>query len=185
MPGAPTAPAGSPMLPGWPQVTFEPDDSRARLERLDRTDGGNIWSPVCQGTCTQNLDRRHAYRVDGDGVVRSSWFYLPRSEDPMRLKTDTGSSAARMVGIALAVTGPLVAAGGVLVMASGDSDRKAWDDRTVAGTTLALSGGVLLLTGLALIGFSSTTNQLERAPGAPPPMTSKKGVQIGLDGVKF
>lgn len=184
---APDAPASPNLSPSWPSVTFSPDSGNARLERFEKSSNDAGWKTICQGACTQPMDVRHGYRVSGQGVVNSLWFQFPKSDDALTLKAQTGSSTTRTVGYVLSVAGPLIGVAGVLVMApvdfGGNNERSAWDTRTYAGGGMLLGGAVMLLTGLALIGASGTTTSLERTP--PPVMGSKKGVQIGLDGVKF
>jgi hypothetical protein len=175
---APTAPAPTATVPApaatapavvsssWPMVTFAPDRPQGSLQRFDKhTEGGDSWTTVCEGPCSKNLDVRHGYRVGGEGVMPSPWFKLPKSEEPFSLKAETGSKSTRTVGQVLAWASPVFGVVGATLLATGDN-REAWDGRTYAGGALLVGGVALLVTGLALIGSSSTTTSLERA--APP-----------------
>jgi hypothetical protein len=92
------------------------------------------------------------------------------------------------VGHVLAWAGPVVGAVGLVILAptnlkENDQDtRRPWDDRTFVGGGMLVGGALMLLGGLALIGASGTTTSLARTP---PPVSAKKPVRIGLNGVTF
>jgi hypothetical protein len=171
----------------WPLVTFKPDKPGAKLERWEKNEKSG-WVTVCEGECTKSLDRRHGYRVNGDSVVSSLWFKLPKSEEPITLKAETGSKGLRTAGHVLAWAGPVVGAVGLVILAptnlkEGEPEQRSpWDTRTYVGGSMMLGGALMLLSGLMMIGASGTTTSLERTP---PPASAKKSFQLGLDGVKF
>jgi hypothetical protein len=183
---AAAAPASS-INPNWPLVTFQPDNPKATLERWEKGDQSG-WKTVCEGTCTTTLDRRHGYRVHGDGVVSSQWFKFPKTEEPITLKAEAGSASLRTAGHVMAWGGPIVSAVGLVILAptrlseDDTGGRRPWDNRTYIGGSMLLGGALMLLGGLAFIGASGTTTSLSRTP---PPVSAKKPVRIGLNGVTF
>jgi hypothetical protein len=168
-------------------VTFQPDNPKATLERWEKGEQSG-WKTVCEGACTMTLDRRHGYRVHGDGVVSSQWFKFPKTEEPITLKAEAGSASLRTAGHVMAWGGPIVAAVGLVILAptklseDDTGSRRPWDDRTYVGGGMLVGGALMLLGGLALIGASGTTTSLSRTP---PPVSAKKPVRIGLNGVTF
>jgi len=184
---ASAAPPASSINPNWPLVTFQPDNPKATLERWEKGEQSG-WKTVCEGTCTTTLDRRHGYRVHGDGVVSSQWFKFPKTEEPITLKAEAGSASLRTAGHVMAWGGPIVSAVGLVILAptklseDDTGGRRPWDNRTYIGGSMLLGGALMLLGGLAFIGASGTTTSLSRTP---PPVSAKKPVRIGLNGVTF
>ncbi|MCS6899774.1 MAG: hypothetical protein RMJ98_19515 [Myxococcales bacterium] len=180
------APASS-INPNWPLVTFQPDNPKATLERWEKGEQSG-WKTVCEGPCTITLDWRHGYRVHGDGVVSSQWFKFPKTDEPITLKAETGSTALRTAGHVMAWGGPILSAVGLVILAPtklSEEDtgrRRPWDDRTYIGGSMLLGGALVFLGGLAFIGASGTTTSLSRTP---PPVSAKKPVQVSPHGVTF
>jgi hypothetical protein len=156
--------------PEGPEVQFSPDNTSARLERWEYNaqEKQSTWQLVCPGPCTRPMDTRFAYRIAGDKLVTSTWFQLPRSSEPLKLKAETGGKGARTFGEVLVWAGPVIAAVGVVVLApthsdGGSSDRSAWDTRTYVGTTVLGVGLAALFAGLGIIGATSTSASADRA----------------------
>lgn len=166
-------------------VTFNSDEERAQIERLDAS---GEWVTVCAqpGPCTLSA-ADGVYRVAGPGIVKSAGFQLPeggsRVDAEVGTTTQTGWGVILMAGgggLALFIGLPLLAIGAIASSADVDSGTETSGTGSailVTGAVLTIGGLVASVAGLTMIldnGTKVTTAQhrpvplLARTPGISP-----------------
>jgi hypothetical protein len=162
-PAAATAPP--PVATTGPVVELSADDTRATIERRAATTSPagfplvetglfsvGHWEHACVAPCQLRLDPRFSYRVNGDGLVPTDSFALPRGPERVRVDAKMGSSTGRAVGIMATAGGVLaIAAGGLALVASPvleseDVGSKGFRTAVLAGGIGAVSVGVVSAT---------------------------------------
>ena len=157
--------ADEPAPASGPVVELAADDTRATIERRAATTSpagfplietglfsAGHWEHACVAPCQLRLDPRFSYRVNGDGLVPTDSFALPRGQERVRVDAKMGSSTGRAVGIVATAGGVLaLAAGGLALVAtpvfeSEDVGSKGFRTAVLAGGIGAMSVGVVSAT---------------------------------------
>ncbi len=186
-PPAPPPAATSTAAPA-PEVVLSADARDATLERRVGTisplgpsiaETGLVgvaqWERVCVAPCGLRVDPRFVYRVSGDGLVPTSSFSVPRTQERVDVDAKMGSSPWRVGGALAAGAGALgVLAGGAAlavspVLASEDVGSETFRTAVVAGGAATLAVSAIAL-GLGLYTFVTNDSSVRvgshRAPGA-------------------
>ena len=143
-------------------VVVNADSNRATIERRVSTSSysglpladasfGSVsqWEQVCVAPCERPLDKRHSYRIAGDGLVPSDSFTLPPDRDRLRLDAKMGSSYGRLAGIGLTLVGAsgMLLGGGAAIaspiLESQDAGSKGLRTGLLAGGIAVLSAGLI------------------------------------------
>ncbi len=107
------------------------------------------WEQVCVAPCERPLDKRHSYRIAGEGLVPSDSFTLPRERDRLTLDAKMGSSYGRLAGIGLTLlgaSGMLLGGGATIaspILESQDAGSKGLRTGLLAGGITVLSAGLV------------------------------------------
>jgi hypothetical protein len=137
------------------------------LPVLEQRSGDAGWRTACVVPCTLRLSVADEYRIGGDGVVDSSPFRLPATDEHLRVEARGGSPLLRDVGTLLAVGGMAFAAGGGAILLLPDDANASSDARSskvVVGIGFIAMGLLATTVGVLARLFSDTSVRVSVAP---------------------
>lgn len=154
--------------------------------------GSGQWTTVCAGACDAHLPIGPMYRVDGNGMRRSSQFQLrPSPGNRITLDVSPASSTRFAVGVALVPIGALtMGAGALVVFAAGNGATRGSEalgepgpaDYTL-GHVLMIVGAVTILAGLILFVHDWETGVRQgNVENVEPPSTLRPATELPTGG---
>lgn len=170
--GAPTAEAGIPAEPDDEGIPAEPDDEGVPAE----PDAEGIPAePDAIGIAPEPDDAGYIPPEPGEGPEYDNYNPLVDSPEALRAKH------WRNAGIVLVVVGSVLVGGGIAMAASDPCFLPAGNGCQVAGrnraaATMAVPGGVMLLSGVAALSYGIIAKKRVRAQF----QASRRGASIGL-----
>jgi hypothetical protein len=106
----------------WVEITLVTDEPHLGLYAREPgkvtlgDEVGDSWAFVCAAPCGVRVDPRFTYRVMGDKIVPSIHFNLAPGAGHVALEVHPTRPGSHTVGAVLAVTGAVLAFGGVLML---------------------------------------------------------------------